>query len=95
MLDKTRSVTSQPWLRPLTASLAAERSLRSLRPEKEESLSSVVFSPNGLWAAHATHTDKVKVVLWDLKEWKPRGEQRSFQAAGCFPSMSFEFIVIR
>ena len=71
LLEKVRFVARQSWLRPLTASLASERSIHWLRPAQGESLSSVVFSPNGLWAAHAT--SKHEVVLWNLKEWKAHG----------------------
>ncbi|MCI0387779.1 MAG: DUF4062 domain-containing protein [Acidobacteria bacterium] len=68
--------TTEPWLRPMTASLVAERSIRWLRPAQAETLSEITFSSNGRWAAHVsgsfggTHRD---VILWDLKEWQSRG----------------------
>jgi WD40 repeat protein len=64
------------WLRPLTPSLAAERSIRWLRPAQEETLSQVTFSPNGLWAAHVSGgfgSIPASVMLWDLKEWRSCG----------------------
>jgi WD40 repeat protein len=65
----------QPWLRPLTASLAAEQSTRWLR-SSGEALSDVAFSNNGRWAAHVSGTfgkEQRNVVLWDLKEWRSVG----------------------
>ncbi len=65
----------QPWLKPLTASLAAEQSMRWLKPSGE-TLSCVAFSKNGRWAAHASRafgTEQGNVMLWDLKEWRSLG----------------------
>ncbi len=60
----------QPWLRPLTASLAAEQSIRWLKPSGE-TLNVVAFSKDGRWAAHVSWASQEgNVVLWDLKEWR-------------------------
>src|SRR5216684_4208499 len=48
------SATPRPWLRPLTASIAGERSIRWLKPTGEEGLSKVAFSSNGQWGAHVS-----------------------------------------
>ncbi|BCG02007.1 hypothetical protein PPGU19_065750 (plasmid) [Paraburkholderia sp. PGU19] len=63
----------EPWLRPLTASLAAERSIRWLRPSRAESLTSVTFSANGSWAAHVSYSSDPEgavVLVWDLEKWR-------------------------
>jgi WD40 repeat protein len=60
------------WLRPVTASLAGERSIRWLRPEQGELLWRVTFSHNGRWAANASHQAS-DVVLWDLEQWRSLG----------------------
>jgi WD40 repeat protein len=62
------------WLRPLTASLAQERSVRSLGPARGEALDHVVFSANGRFAGHVSFdADPPKVVLWDLGQWRSLG----------------------
>jgi WD40 repeat protein len=65
----------EPWLRPLTASLAAERSSRWLRPATGEALRYVAFSSNGLWAAYASGEfgEPQDVILWNLKDWQAQG----------------------
>ena len=75
ILAQARSIHGA-WLRPLTSSLAAERSIRWLRPIKAESLWRVVFSSNGRWAAHVSHSlppAPSNIVLWDLVAWQSRG----------------------
>jgi WD40 repeat protein len=64
----------QPWLRPLTASLAAEQSTRWLRPSGE-ALGDVAFSKNGRWASHVSGKlgEEQNIVLWDLEEWRSVG----------------------
>ena len=65
----------QPWLRPITASLAAEQSTRWLKPWGE-TLSQVAFTRDGRWAAHVSGTfggEQRNVVLWDLTEWRSLG----------------------
>ena len=76
LLEGARGYRGHPWLRPLTASLAAERSTRWLRPTQGETLDSVAFSSNGRWAAHVSGSfgpTARSVVLWDLKEWQEVG----------------------
>lgn len=64
-----------PWLRPLTGSLASEQSQRWLKPSGE-TLSRIAISRNGRWAAHVSHqTEPSSVVPWDLKEWRCIGPQ--------------------
>jgi WD40 repeat protein len=66
----------KPWLRPLTASLALERSIRWLRPPYAESLSCITFSMNGSWAAYVSHRADPKggvVFVWNLEKWRPQG----------------------
>jgi len=68
--------TTEPWLRPMTASLGAERSIHWLRPAQEETLSNITFSSNGRWAAHVSGHfggEPRDVILWDLIEWRSRG----------------------
>jgi WD40 repeat protein len=68
--------TTEPWLRPMTASLVAERSIRWLRPAQAETLSNITFSSNGRWAAHVSDSfgeTTRDVILWDLKEWRSMG----------------------
>jgi len=65
----------QPWLRPITASLAAEQSTRWLKPWGE-TLSQVAFTRDGRWAAHFSGTfggEQRNVMLWDLTEWRSLG----------------------
>jgi len=72
-IAKQARAVLEPWLRPLTASLAAERSNRLLRPAREETLRELAFSRNGLWAAHASVSagpEAGKVVVWDLNAWQ-------------------------
>lgn len=64
------------WLRPLTPSLAAERSIRWFRPAAAETLNSVVFSPNGLWVAYVSGGfggSPRDVIIWNLEEWQSHG----------------------
>src|SRR5262245_20594939 len=68
--------TTEPWLRPMTASLVAERSIHWLRPAQGETLWRVTFSSNGRWAAHVSGSfgeTPRDVILWDLKEWRSGG----------------------
>src|SRR5262249_52917516 len=71
LLEAARADALRPWLRPLTTSLAGERSTRWLRPVEAETLSSVTISSNGLWAAHVSYSKDV--MLWDLKQWQAKG----------------------
>ena len=59
-----------PWLRPVTASLAGERSIRSMRGIADRALDSVTLSRNGSWAAYVRDTD---IVVVDLQRWTSRG----------------------
>ena len=60
-----------PWLRPLTPSLAGERSRRWMRPAAAESLTNLAFSRNGRWAVHVSRGSDVH--LWDLRSWQQQG----------------------
>ena len=64
----------EPWLRPLTSSLTAEQSVRSLRPSGGL-LSRVAMSSSGRWAVHEEggRAQPGHILLWDLQEWRSRG----------------------
>jgi len=82
IVERARAIR-EPWLRPVTASLAAERSIRWLRPSGEEALTEVAFSRNSQWAAHFSYSsDSGSVDLWDLREWRSLGPR--FQTLGRF-----------
>lgn len=70
VVERASRVNRHPWLRPVVASLAGERSLRWLRPVSGQTLSCVTVSEDGRWAAHCEGPD---VFLWDLSEWRSRG----------------------
>lgn len=72
--EAARTPKEGSWLRPLTASLAEERSVRWLSLSDRGSVYEIVFSQNGLWAAHeSSDMSHRRIVLWDLKEWKLMG----------------------
>jgi WD40 repeat protein len=67
---------NKTWLRPLTASLTAEQSLRWVRPAIESKMNEVVFSSNGLWMAYLpVFKAQDGIVLWNLKDWKSHESQ--------------------
>jgi WD40 repeat protein len=67
---------NKTWLRPLTASLTAEQSLRWVRPAIESQMAEVVFSSNGLWTAYlSVFNAQDGVHLWNLKDWKSHESQ--------------------
>lgn len=69
LLEQALSTTAT-WLRPLTPSLAGERSIRWLRPTPAEPLQYVTISSDGRWAAHVSWTPDDGVVLWNLQDWQ-------------------------
>jgi WD40 repeat protein len=75
-IEKAAQTVPTPWLRPLTASLAAERSHRWLSVDDGGTLANLAFSQNGRWAVHGELYGKV--ILWDLQGWRSLGPR--FQA---------------
>ncbi len=63
-----------PWLRPVTASLATEQALRWGCPASEGTLTHVAFSANGCWAAHFESGAR-RLRQWNLNNWNPTNGQ--------------------
>ena len=68
VLAEAVRATQHVWLRPVSASLAAEQSLRWLRPTSGHSLNKIAFSANMCWAVHIEDVEG-EVACWDLQKW--------------------------